>query len=53
MDILWRILAEIGGFLRGGRPERRCRSGEEIGDVCPRACGCSVNSQGYGTAPRP
>ena len=31
MDILWRILAEIGGFLRGGRPERRCRSGEELG----------------------
>lgn len=42
----WEI--EVIGFLRGGRTERYCRNGEEIGDKYTCTYGCPVNKDGQG-----
>ncbi len=42
----WEI--EVIGFLRGGRTERYCRNGEEIGDKYTCTYGCPVNADGQG-----
>ena len=39
---------EVTGYLRGDKPERYCRNGEEIGDRYTCTYGCPVNAQGYG-----
>lgn len=39
---------EVIGYLRGKRPERYCRNGEEIGDKYTCTYGCPVNAEGYG-----
>ena len=39
---------EVIGYLRGNKPERYCRNGEEIGDRYTCTYGCPVNAQGCG-----
>ncbi len=45
-EYAWTI--EVIGYLRGDRPERYCRNGEEIGDTYTGTYGCPVNAQGQG-----
>lgn len=39
---------EVIGYLRGNKPERYCRNGEEIGDKYTCTYGCPVNKDGQG-----
>lgn len=39
---------KVTGYIRGDRPERYCRNGEEIGDTYKCTYGCPVNKDGQG-----
>ena len=47
-DEEFEFTVEVIGYLRGDKPERYCRNGEEIGDRYTCTYGCPVNAQGYG-----
>ena len=47
-DEEFEFTVEVTGYLRGDKPERYCRNGEEIGDRYTCTYGCPVNAQGYG-----
>ena len=47
-DEEFEFTVEVTGYLRGAKPERYCRNGEEIGDRYTCTYGCPVNAQGYG-----
>ena len=47
-DEEFEFTVEVTGYLRGDKPERFCRNGEEIGDRYTCTYGCPVNAQGYG-----
>ena len=47
-DEEFEFTVEVTGYLRGDKPERYCRNGEEIGDHYTCTYGCPVNAQGYG-----
>ena len=47
-DEEFEFTVEVTGYLRGDKPERYCRNGEEIGDRYTCTYGCPVTAQGYG-----
>ena len=52
-DEEFEFTVEVTGYLRGDKPERFCRNGEEIGDRYTCTYGCPVNAQGYGICSKP
>lgn len=50
-DEEYEFTIEVTGFLRGGRTERYCRNGEEIGDRYTCTYGCPVTKRGRESAP--